>query len=88
MKSMKTLQGIIPALLTPFKEDGTLDAALLEKQVAYLADAGVDGFFINGTTGEGLYLSASEKRTSFTSCSAFPRGGNSSASPAFSHQRR
>ena len=65
MKSMKTLQGIIPALITPFKEDGTLNAALLEKQVAYLADAGVDGFFVNGTTGEGPYLNASEKKEAF-----------------------
>jgi len=65
MKSMKTLQGIIPALITPLKDDGTLDAALLEKQVAYLADAGVDGFFVNGTTGEGPYLSAREKKEVF-----------------------
>ena len=65
MKHGKTLQGIIPALITPLKEDGTLDVALLEKQTAYLADAGVDGFFVNGTTGEGPYLSTQEKSEVF-----------------------
>lgn len=61
MRSAKILHGIIPALITPLKQDGTIDFALLEKQTAYLADAGVDGFFVNGTTGEGPYLTTQEK---------------------------
>lgn len=61
MHSGKALHGIIPALITPFKQDGTIDFVLIEKQTAYLADAGVDGFFVNGTTGEGPYLTTQEK---------------------------
>jgi 4-hydroxy-tetrahydrodipicolinate synthase len=55
------LEGAIPAPLTPFTEEGRIDIALLEKQVSYLVSAGVDGLFINGTTGEGAYLSTAEK---------------------------
>lgn len=58
----KPLRGIIPAIVTPMKEDGALHAAALEKQAAYLCDAGVDGLFISGGTGEGAYLSLEEKK--------------------------
>ncbi|MCD6121173.1 MAG: dihydrodipicolinate synthase family protein [Spirochaetales bacterium] len=44
---MKELKGLIPAVITPLKEDGSIDKGLFEKQVAYLSDAGVDGFFIS-----------------------------------------
>lgn len=58
---MKELKGLIPAVITPLNEDGSIDRGLFEKQVAYLADSGVDGFFINGTTGDGPYLSKRER---------------------------
>lgn len=59
--SRKRLGGFIPAPLTPLKDDGTVDFALLEKQVDYLAGCGADGLFVAGTTGEGAYLSTQEK---------------------------
>ena len=61
MKAIKKPAGIIPALITPLEENGTIDFASLEKQVAYLSSAGVHGFFVNGTTGEGPYLTIQEK---------------------------
>jgi len=63
--STKRLHGVIPALITPLTEDGTIDFALLEKQVAYLSEAGVHGFFVNGSTGEGPYLTIQEKTAIF-----------------------
>jgi 4-hydroxy-tetrahydrodipicolinate synthase len=62
--SSKELKGVIPALITPMKEDGTIDMAAMERNTAYLADSGVQGFFVNGTTSEGPILSRSEKRES------------------------
>jgi 4-hydroxy-tetrahydrodipicolinate synthase len=59
------LKGIIPAVITPMRKDGTVHEALLEKQVTYLSRAGVHGFLINGTTGEGPFLSRDEKRRTF-----------------------
>jgi 4-hydroxy-tetrahydrodipicolinate synthase len=58
---MRTLQGVIPAPLTPLTEQGKVDFPMLEKQLAYLIVSGADGLFVNGTTGEGAYLSTAEK---------------------------
>jgi 4-hydroxy-tetrahydrodipicolinate synthase len=55
------LRGVIPAPLTPFTQKGTLDLDLLEKQIDYLVAVGANGLFVNGTTGEGAFLSTAEK---------------------------
>lgn len=57
----KKLEGIIPALILPLEENGKINFNFLEKQVNYLYSAGVDGVFINGTTGEGAWLTIEEK---------------------------
>ena len=55
------LRGIIPAIVTPYREDGAIDFDALERQAAYLCDAGVHGLFVSGGTGEGAYLTTAEK---------------------------
>jgi dihydrodipicolinate synthase/N-acetylneuraminate lyase len=67
MNTTRKLEGIIPALITPFTESGKIDFTLLEKQVSYLSSAGVHGFFVGGTTGEGPYLTTQEKVEVFKS---------------------
>ena len=57
----KKLVGVIPALILTLEESGKINFKSLEKQVNYLSCAGVDGVFINGTTGEGAWLSIKEK---------------------------
>lgn len=54
---MDALKGILPALITPFEEDGRVAKASLEALLARLFDAGVHGTYICGTTGEGLLMS-------------------------------
>jgi len=61
MKSDVKLKGVIPAIITPLNKNGEIDKNSLIKQVEYLSGKGVHGFFINGTTGEGCYLSLEEK---------------------------
>jgi N-acetylneuraminate lyase len=51
------LKGILPALITPFEEDGRVARASLEALLARLFEAGVHGTYICGTTGEGLLMS-------------------------------
>lgn len=65
MNTTTKLEGIIPAVITPVDERGNIDCTLLEKQVAYLSTSGVHGFFVNGTTGEGAYLTTQEKIESY-----------------------
>jgi N-acetylneuraminate lyase len=48
------VEGIIPAVITPFTASGDVDCAALERLIARLYDAGVDGLYVCGQTGEGL----------------------------------
>ena len=59
--SSKRLRGILPALITPFDEDGSVDPGLFTTQVDYLVGEGVDGFFVTGTTSEGAFLTNDER---------------------------
>jgi len=70
----KRLEGVIPALILPFEENGKINFNFLEKQVNYLSSAGVDGVFINGTTGEGAWLTMEEKVQIFKSVKEVNKG--------------
>jgi len=51
------LCGIIPPLVTPLKDNETLDVESLENLIEHLINGGVHGLFILGTTGEEQSLS-------------------------------
>lgn len=59
------IRGIIPAILTPLGGDGEPDLRLLTDLTEYLASSGAHGFFVGGTTAEGAYLSAEQRRLIF-----------------------
>jgi dihydrodipicolinate synthase/N-acetylneuraminate lyase len=57
------LRGAVAAAVTPLADDGeTLDEDGFDALVAFLASGGVDGLLALGTTGEGILLSAAERR--------------------------
>ncbi len=51
----------ITAMITPFKEDGSVNYAVAEKLAAYLAENGSDGIVVCGTTGESPSLTWDEE---------------------------
>ncbi len=51
------MSGIIPPLVTPLKDNDTLDVEGLERLIEHLIVGGVHGLFILGTTGEEQSLS-------------------------------
>ena len=53
---MDTINGIIPPLVTPLRDDHQLDVEGIERLVEHVLDGGVHGLFILGTTGEGPSL--------------------------------
>ncbi len=53
----RPLSGIIPPLVTPLKDNETLDVESLENLIEHLINGGVHGLFILGTTGEEQSLS-------------------------------
>lgn len=55
------IKGIIPPILTPMKEDESLNLPELRNQIERLLSGGVHGLFAFGTNGEGYILSEHEK---------------------------
>ncbi len=51
---------VLAAITTPFGADGSLDLDAFEAHVRWLEEAGLDGLFVGGTTGEGVLLEDSE----------------------------
>lgn len=59
---MKELQGAGVALITPFKEDGSVDVVALKNVVAYNIEGGMDYLVVLGTTAESVTLTKAEKQ--------------------------
>lgn len=57
MTNKEFWHGIIPPLITPLKEDETLDRDGLVKILNYVIDSGCTGIFVAGSTGEPTNLS-------------------------------
>ncbi len=55
MKNIK-FQGIIPAIVSPLNEDGSVKEKSLRKLINWQLDAGCKGFYICGGTGEGTVM--------------------------------
>lgn len=53
---MESLKGVYPAVVTPYAKTGELDKETLEKLIEFQLEAGVDGFYVCGTSGEGILL--------------------------------
>jgi dihydrodipicolinate synthase/N-acetylneuraminate lyase len=53
---------IFPAVVTPFREDLSIDVPALEKQIDMLIGAGCAGISVNGSVGENYALTPDEKR--------------------------
>jgi len=63
----------IAAALTPLRANGTeLDLDALDPYLSYLQAAGIEGVLLLGTTGEGILLSASERRRAISKACAGP----------------
>jgi dihydrodipicolinate synthase/N-acetylneuraminate lyase len=57
------LRGAIAAAVTPLRDEGAaLDEEAFRPYASFLAAAGLDGILALGTTGEGILLSAAERR--------------------------
>ena len=54
-------RGVIPAITTPFLEDGTLDVEFLAKHAAWLIESGCTGLVALGSLGEGGTLTRAER---------------------------
>jgi 4-hydroxy-tetrahydrodipicolinate synthase len=51
---------MLAAIATPYGPDGSLDLDAFDAHIAWLAEEGIDGVFVAGTTGEGVLLEHDE----------------------------
>ena len=54
-------RGIVPAVITPFREDETIDYSVLQRHIEFLVSSGVHGLFVLGGQGEFYALSEEER---------------------------
>ena len=59
------MNGIFTALLTPFNDDYTINEASLKKLVEFNLEKGINGFYVGGSTGEGMVMSPEERKEVF-----------------------
>lgn len=58
----KKLCGIMPALMTAFNENG-VDTKAVHKLCTYLADCGMHGLYVGGSSGEMMLMNECERKT-------------------------
>jgi 4-hydroxy-tetrahydrodipicolinate synthase len=62
------LHGVIPALVTPFREDERIDCSAWQVLIDRLIAAGVDGLFVGGSSGEFSSMGMEERAVSLRFC--------------------
>ncbi len=62
----KDIVGVIPPIITPFRTDGFIDEKLLQKEIMFSVNAGVNGVSVSGSTGEGPTIRDEELRELIT----------------------
>ncbi|NQT58087.1 MAG: dihydrodipicolinate synthase family protein [Bacteroidetes bacterium] len=60
-KSKKEIKGYIAAVIAPMKENGDIFPERIVDLADYLISSGIDGLYVNGTTGEGPSLTLEER---------------------------
>lgn len=72
--SYEEMQGAYAALFTPYTKDGALNTEMVARLVEFQLAGGVRGFFVGGSTGEGLLLTLAERKTLLETVVASNRG--------------
>lgn len=73
-RSRVNWRGYLPAIVTPFSDDGALDPQRLGTYLEWLLAEGMHGLVIGGTTGEWTSLSPVERRDLFSMVGAQMKG--------------
>ena len=63
--NLEKFKGVFPALLTPFTEDNKINSKAIDELVKFNINKGVNGFYVGGSTGEGLLLTIEERKELF-----------------------
>ena len=61
MKQIEKIKGLNAAVVTPMTQEGEINLDVIPQYAEFLIDQGIDGIFVNGSSGEGLLLSVEER---------------------------
>ncbi|MDO4634409.1 MAG: dihydrodipicolinate synthase family protein [Streptococcus sp.] len=62
MKKIERYQGIIPAFYACYDEEGEISSEGIRALVQYFIDKGVQGLYVNGSSGECIYQSVADRK--------------------------
>ncbi len=65
MRDINKFKGLFSAVLTPFNADASFNPDAMKKLVEFNLENGIDGFYVGGSTGEGLLLTNEERKETF-----------------------
>ena len=68
------MAGAYAALVTPYRKDGSINEEMIETLVEYGLANGLRGFYLTGSTGEGLVLSKAERKLVYERVAKAARG--------------
>lgn len=68
MKKSIVFKGVFPALITPFKTDGSMDIEALKENVKYYMSVGCAGVCFSGSSGEHAFLTREERIEGIKAC--------------------
>ena len=71
---MKQFKGIYAALMTPFSKDGKVNFDAMGKLIDRCIRSGVNGFYVCGSTGEGVLLSVRERNEIYACVGEYAAG--------------
>ena len=61
MEKIEKIRGLNVAVVTPMTEEGVINLDVIPQYAGFLINQGIDGVFVNGSSGEGLLLSVEER---------------------------
>lgn len=61
MKQIDKIKGLNTAVVTPMTQEGEINLDVIPQYAEFLINQGIDGVFVNGSSGEGLLLSVEER---------------------------
>ncbi|MDD2514834.1 MAG: dihydrodipicolinate synthase family protein [Proteiniphilum sp.] len=63
MENKERLNGLVAATFTPMRSDGSIDCPAIVPYAQHIAEHGIEGVFVCGTTGEFASLTINERKT-------------------------
>lgn len=62
MTNVEKFQGILPAFYACYEDNGEVSVERTKALVRYFIEAGVQGLYVNGSSGECIYLSVEDRK--------------------------